>query len=390
MTTDSPPAGYRRVMSRRSWALDVGIALVVLVLGQVEVWNGAGATHRQGPAWAQALVYAVGAALLVLRRVRPLETLAALTAAYAVEFALVGSPEGFGVALPFWIAAYSVGRWERRRPAWWGLVLISLFGLAWIFFDPLAVTWADRFGAVSWVSTMVVAWLLGALVRSQLQNAEQRRQARAERAGRAVVEERNRIARELHDVLGHSVSVMTVQAAAVRRRLAPEQAAEREALESVEAVGRQALAEMRRMVGVLREADETASRQPPPSLADATRLVEQVRAAGLPVELVVTGSPRPLAPGLDLTAYRLLQEGLTNALRHADSPRRAEVSIEYAPEALRLAVRDDGRPVDAGSEAGHGLLGLRERVAAYGGELTARPRPGGGFELLATLPAVTA
>ncbi len=375
-------------MARRSWALDAGIVLVVLLVGQVEVWTGAGATHRQGPAWAQAGLYALGAIGLLWRRVRPLESLAAITVLYATGFAVFGSPEGNGVALPFWIAAYSVARWERRRPSWWGLVCIGLMSAAWIGFDPLVTTWEDRVGALFWSATLVIAWFVGALVRSRVQNAEERRRAREERASRAVAEERNRIARELHDVLGHSVSVMTVQAAAVRRRLAPDQIAEREALESVEAVGRQALTEMRRMVGVLRDADGSASREPPPGIGDADRLAERVRAAGLPVDLVVSGTPRALAPGLDLTAYRLLQEGLTNALRHAAEPTRAQVRIDYDDDALRLAVRDDGRVVAPGGEPGHGLLGLRERVAAYGGELLARPRAGGGFEVLATLPLV--
>jgi signal transduction histidine kinase len=179
---------------------------------------------------------------------------------------------------------------------------------------------------------------------------------------------------------------MTVQASAVRRRLTPAQDVEREALETVERVGREALAEMRRMVGVLREAGLDPDREPPPGLAQVPGLVEKVRATGLPVELTVTGDPRPLPGGLDLTAYRLLQEGLTNTLRHAEDPGRAEVSITYGEGSLELAVRDDGGSTPRDAEAGHGLLGLRERVAVYGGDLVARPRDGGGFELLATLP----
>jgi signal transduction histidine kinase len=203
-----------------------------------------------------------------------------------------------------------------------------------------------------------------------------------------VAEERNRIARELHDVIGHSVSVMTVQASAVRRRLTADQVAERQALEAVESVGREALGEMRRMVGVLRQDGEAADLEPPPGLDQLERLADKFRASGLPVQLSVTGAALPLAPGLDLTAYRLVQEGLTNTLRHARGPRAAQVDVDYAPGRLELAVRDDGQ-VSAGdppSEAGHGLLGMRERVAVYGGSLVARVRPEGGFELVATLP----
>jgi signal transduction histidine kinase len=205
-----------------------------------------------------------------------------------------------------------------------------------------------------------------------------------------VAEERNRIARELHDVIGHSVSVMTVQASAVRRRLTPDQAAERQALETVEAVGREALAEMRRMVGVLRQSGDETQLEPPPGLDQLDRLADKFRTAGLPVELEVNGAVQELAPGLDLTAYRLVQEGLTNTLRHARNPRSAAVVIDYGAERIQLAVRDDGQPPAGGGhqspEPGSGLLGMRERVAVYGGSLVAQVRPEGGFELVATLP----
>jgi signal transduction histidine kinase len=223
---------------------------------------------------------------------------------------------------------------------------------------------------------------------------EQRRAAAEQRASRAVADERTRIARELHDVIGHSVSVMTVQAGAVRRRLLPDQTVERDALETVESVGREALAEMRRMVAVLRHGDEDSSpdREPPPGLGQIERLADKFRDAGLPVSVSVTGESRELAPGIDLTAYRIVQEGLTNTLRHAANPRAAEVAIDYRNGSLELAVRDDGTTAAATTEPGndgedgHGLLGMRERVAVYGGSLVARPRPEGGFELLASLP----
>ena len=377
-------------MSRRNAVFDVLVVSVVFVLGQLEVWTGAGATHRQGAQWVQALGYGLGALLLLFRRAYPLEVLAGLVAIYVLEFVAVGSPEGFGVSVPPMIAAYSVARWERRRPAWWGLVLLLILGLAWIAFDPVQATAADRVRQAVWWSPWVMAWLIGALVRSRVLNAEQRRLRRQDLATRAVTEERNRIARELHDVIGHSVSIMTVQASAVRRRLTDDQATEREALETVETIGRQALVEMRRMVGMLRESGEAADREPAPGLTQLARLVEQFRSAGLLVDVAVTGRAQPLAPGLDLTAYRLVQEALTNSLRHAVSPTRAEVSIGYTDDHLELVVRDDGRRVAPGAEAGHGLLGLRERVSIYGGDLVARPRPEGGFELIATLPLASA
>ena len=378
-------------MSRRNWAFDIAVAAAVLVLGQVEAWWGIGATHRQGPLWAQSLLYAVTAGLLVFRRVRPLPVLAAIVAVYVAEFAVFGSPEGNGVALAPLVAIYTVGRYVEARRATLGLALGVVLWAGWATFDPLNDSWAERAGTVVWLGPWVIGWLVGALVRVTGMYREQRRAASEQRASRAVAEERNRIARELHDVIGHSVSVMTVQAGAVRRRLHPDQTVERDALETVETVGREALAEMRRLVGVLRHAGGDAAepdREPPVGLAQVERLADNFRRAGLPVSVSVTGPSRELAPGLDLTAYRIVQEGLTNTLRHATNPRSAEVAIAYRHGSLELAVRDNGAAAGATehAEAGNGLIGMRERVGVYGGSLVARPRPEGGFELLATLP----
>ena len=247
-------------MSRRAWGFDIAVAALVFVLGQLEAWWGIGASHRQGPLWVQSLLYGVTALLLVFRRVHPMPVLAAMVALFVVEFVAVGSPEGNGVALAPLIAIYTVGRYVEPRRAWLGLALGVVLWTAWMAFDPRNDSWPERVGTAVWLGPWVIAWLVGALVRMTAMYREQRRAARGLRASRAVAEERNRIARELHDVIGHSVSVMTVQAGAVRRRLHPDQSVEREALETVENVGREALAEMRRMVGVLRrgEADPVA------------------------------------------------------------------------------------------------------------------------------------
>ncbi|KGN30522.1 hypothetical protein N802_06815 [Knoellia sinensis KCTC 19936] len=378
-------------MSRRNWAFDITVALLVGVLGQLEAWLGFGESHRQGPLWAQALLYAVTAVLLVARRVRPLAVLAAMGVASIIEFVAAGSPEGNAVALAPVIATYTCARYLERKQALIGLGLIVVIISCWATFDPMNPTWTERLVAMVWLAPAIIAWLLGMLVRVTNLNREQRRAMAEQQASRAVAEERNRIARELHDVIGHSVSVMTVQASAVRRRLDASQGVEREALETVEATGRQALAEMRRMVGVLREGsggpdDETPDLQPAAGLAQVGQLAETFRAAGLPVSVQVSGSERELAPGLDLTAYRLVQEGLTNTLKHARSPEGAEVSIAYGDSAIELAVRDDGVAAAAPNGVGNGLTGMRERVAVYGGSLVARPRSEGGFELVATLP----
>jgi signal transduction histidine kinase len=181
-----------------------------------------------------------------------------------------------------------------------------------------------------------------------------------------------------------------VQASAVRRLLRDAQAKERAALETVEATGREALAEMRRMVGVLRAGDGAPDLAPPPSLDHLDRLAENFRRAGLDVLLETEGDVVALPPGLDLTAYRLLQEALTNTLKHAGA-RRAVVRVSYRSDLLRLCVRDDGRgPADPDHQPGTGLLGMRERVGVYGGALTAGAADGGGFELRAELPLGTA
>ena len=222
----------------------------------------------------------------------------------------------------------------------------------------------------------------------------------------AVAEERARIARELHDVVAHSVSVMVVQAGAARRTLAssPDQATT--ALGQIESTGRQALVEMRRLLGLLRDGDrEDAALAPQPGLAHLESLAAAAREAGLPVEVAVEGESRPLPAGVDLSAYRIVQEALTNSLKHA-GPARASVRVCYGREVLEVQVWDDGngseppsaaavplRPAGSpvGSDrqdrrSGHGLIGMRERVAMFGGTLEAGPRPGGGYRVAARLP----
>jgi signal transduction histidine kinase len=258
------------------------------------------------------------------------------------------------------------------------------------------VNYRDPEGNVgAFVATSLVfgiLWTIAFALGRKFQEADEakERAARAERereerARSAVTEERARIARELHDVVGHSVSVMTVQASAVRRLLRPEQQREREALLIVEQTGREALAEMRRMVGVLRRPEEAPALAPQPSLEHLDQLVAKAREAGLAVELRVEGEPVQLAAGLDLTAYRLIQEGLTNSLKHARA-QRAEVVVRYSDGHVELNVSDDGRGVGSGDGGGHGLVGMRERVSVYGGELEAGPRPEGGYRLRAKLP----
>ena len=214
------------------------------------------------------------------------------------------------------------------------------------------------------------------------ERAEQLEQAHA----LAAADERARIARELHDIIGHSVSVMTVQAGAARLLLEEDASRAREPLLSVEETGRQALADMRRLLGILRGGDDRAALVPQPGMNDVSALVDHVRAAGLEIDLTVDGDPVELQPGLDLTAYRTLQEALTNALKHA-SPPRARVVVRYGRDRLDLEVANDARASDTGSP-GLGLSGMRERVTLYGGTLHAGAVDG-GFVVRAALPLGT-
>jgi signal transduction histidine kinase len=238
--------------------------------------------------------------------------------------------------------------------------------------------------AIAWVIGFFLGQKFqeGDLARARVEQAEREREVQARLA---VADERVRIARELHDIVAHSVSVMTVQAAGVRSLLAPDQERQREALKVIEETGREALAEMRRLVGVLRRPEEGPTLAPQPSLEHVEKLVSHARESGLPVKLRVEGEPVQLPAGVDLTAYRLVQEGLTNAIKHARAE-NAEVVVRYGDGRVELTVSDDGHGDGAGVKGGNGLVGMRERVSVYGGKLDAGPRPGGGFRLHATLP----
>jgi signal transduction histidine kinase len=289
-------------------------------------------------------------------------------------------------------ACFLLGMLSERRQALIGIAIANAAVLIIVGNDPDRATGDFIFTPLLFTAVWLCALGFGRKL-EQAREAEERaaraEREREERARAAVAEEQARIARELHDVVGHSVSVMTVQASAVRRLLRPDQEREREALLVVEQAGREALAEMRRLVGVLRRPEEAPALAPQPSLQHIDRLVEQARESGLPVELRIEGEATPLPAGIDLTAYRLVQEGLTNAMKHARAT-RAEVVVRYGDGAVELLVSDDGRgATDGGGPAdtgGHGLVGMRERVAVYGGELEAGPRPEGGYALRARLP----
>jgi signal transduction histidine kinase len=237
-----------------------------------------------------------------------------------------------------------------------------------------------------------IAWLAGFALRGRVVQAEaaEERATIAERereaaARVAVAEERARIARELHDIVAHAVSVMVLQVGAVRHKLPDALDEDRDALRGVEKAGRTALAEMRRLLGAMRRDGDGVELGPQPGLDRLESLLEDVSRAGLPVRLHVDGDPHPLPRAIDLSAYRIVQEGLTNALKHARAS-HADVTIRYGAGDLRLEVRDDGYGESASDGLGHGLVGIRERVKIYGGEMSARAAPEGGFVLSARLP----
>jgi len=241
----------------------------------------------------------------------------------------------------------------------------------------------------------VLAWIGGFALRDRVERSEaaEDRAVRAERereaaARVAVAEERARMARELHDVVAHAMSVMVLQVGAVRHRM-PSTSEDGEALRNVEKAGRTALAEMRRLLGALRQSDDLLELTPSPGLDDLGTLAKDVRAAGLDVRLHVQGEPATLPRSLDLSAYRIVQEGLTNALKHSGG-RRADVTVDYGKDQVRLEVRDDGPGgFPAKNGVGHGLIGIGERVKAYGGEMSAFAAATGGFVLRASLPLQT-
>jgi signal transduction histidine kinase len=363
-------------LRRHPRLIDVGLVLATLA---------AAVGHA-----ARAPVPAVGVAValvqtlpLLLRRRQPLAVLAVTVAATAA----VTAAWGFYNPLPAGIALFTVATLCDRR------ISLRAGGLALAVLAPPLwheAGWLNLVGLVGRLLGFVVAWLIGDSLRTQRryvraleERAEQLEREREAEAARAVAEEQARIARELHDVVAHSVSVMVVQAAAADDVFDTRPDRAREALRAIEAAGRDALVELRRLLGSVR--GDRAEYAPQPGLDRLDELVETVRAAGLEVELRIDGEPRPLPVAVELSAYRLVQEALTNVLKHAQAT-RAEIALRYGEDGLDVEVRDDGSGGGNGEGSGHGLLGMRERVSAFGGSLSAGPQPAGGFAVAARLP----
>lgn len=285
-------------------------------------------------------------------------------------------------------AAFLLGNLRNSAEAWLGLALV-LGGTAIIVYNGSDPGPGEFFFVPLFFG---IGWLAGYAVRERAEEAEaaEVRATQAERereaaARVAVAEERARIARELHDIVAHSVSVMVLQVGAVRHKLPDALADDKDVLRGVEQVGRGALAEMRRLLGAMRHDGEEPELTPQPGLDGLDSLAEQTGRAGLPVRLHVDGEPFPLPRAVDLSAYRIIQEGLTNALKHAHAS-HADVTVRYGAGELGIEVRDDGRGATSTDGRGHGLVGIRERIKIYGGDMSAGTAPEGGFVLRTRLP----
>jgi signal transduction histidine kinase len=388
-------AGRSRRLPASAWMFDSGLALAAAGLSTflfTDFMNAAQPTPPRG-------MLALGYALVLLhtlplaaRRRFPGTVLGTSVASGLAVLALGLPPEVLGLAIL--VAVYSVAAYGDRWVSLAGLAAAELGSAA----APLPQPVRQEVPTVVGNGLIIgAAWLLGHFVgvrrayTARLERTAELERARAEQARRAVAEERLRLARELHDVVAHSISVIAVQSGvgAHVAKTQPEEAAQ--ALAAIEATSRAALTELRRLLGVLRqEGEPQGSLAPVPGLADLDGLLAEVAKAGLGVRLRVEGTPSPLPAGVDLSTYRIVQEALTNVVKHA-GPARAQVVVGYGDRDVTVEVTDDGQGVtaptgDGQARVGHGLIGMRERVAVFGGDLEAGPRPGGGFRVAARLP----
>lgn len=376
-----------RQAASRATLTDAVTVLVIAAVGLVDTLTG---DYSPRGLWVAGALATAGA--LALRRSYPLATLPAVLAPW---FALSFTDPPSDPSFPFFataIACFSAGFYAPLRPALAGLAFVVAF-----FAGGAAIDGDTPPGDVAFISFIVAGvWLLGRVLRGRTQQAhtlerhaellESEREAHA----RASVEiERARIARELHDVIAHGISVMVLQVGGVRRLLGSDRAREQEVLSGVEAIGREALDELRLLLGMLREdgAASAEALEPQPGLGRLESLAASLREAGLDVELLIEGEARSLPRGLELSAYRIVQEALTNVLKHARAG-RVEVCVRYGRRRLELDVTDDGAGVATGNgnPGGHGIVGMRERAGLFGGELRAAPAAGGGFCVHAVLP----
>jgi signal transduction histidine kinase len=377
-------ARLRRIDRRR---LDYALAATLVVIGEIELlvqWKGDSSLALN------ALVLGLAYSLLAFRRSHALLVAGGMLACWTFMNLFLADVEPLQVPLiAVLMAAYAAGAYTTGRAAI-AAPFVIVGGMAAVVssFDEQVFT--DYVFPTGFV---LVAWLAGrglstrARLTEELHEAAVRAQeAHEQEVARAASEERRRIAREMHDVVAHSVSVMVVQAGGARRILERDPRRAVEAAAHIEDVGRAALTEMRRLLGVLHPGEDEAGRAPQPTLSELDRLVERSRAAGLPVTLAVEGTPQTLPPGKDLAAYRVIQEALTNAIKHAGGA-PTSVTVRWQPAWLELEIVDTGgRAMNGSNGSGHGLVGMEERMRLYDGSVRTGELPGGGFEVVARLP----
>jgi signal transduction histidine kinase len=373
----------------RRHGLELLICLAALVCAvEVAVTHG-GPKAPHTTHWFAVPAVAVLVLLLLLRRRYPFAAPAALWVGVGalsfVDGRLVTSTQSLTVVGLY--AAFLLGNLSVAQEARAGLAIALGGSTIVVYNDPTHAS-----GELIFIPMLfALGWLVGFALQERAAQADaaEARASQAEReretaARLAVAEERTRIARELHDIVAHAMSVMVLQVGAVRHRLPHELDQDRDALTDVERTGRAALTEMRRLLGAMRGERDELELTPQPGLGSLGPLLDNVRRAGLPVELHVEGEPLPLPEAIDVSAYRIVQEGLTNALKHARA-RSANVVVRYGRDELQIDVRDDGDGPASSDGLGHGLIGIRERVKLYGGEMTAG-RANGGFVLSTRLP----
>jgi signal transduction histidine kinase len=374
----------------RRYAIDVLVAAAALeAVAEVALRRDSSEAPRTTLWFAIPAIVAVVVVLLARRRF-PFAAPAAVWVLAAATSLVDGRLVVFtvGASIAGLVSAFLLGNLRGDLQARLGLGVV-VGGAAVVVYDKPGHTSGELFFMPV---LFAVAWLAGFVMRERTEEAEaaEERAIRAEHereaaARLAVAEERARIARELHDIVAHAVSVMVLHVGTVRRKLPDTFADDRDALTDVEQAGRAALAEMRRLLGAMRHDGDGVELAPQPGLDRLGALIDELGRAGLPVRMRVEGEPFPLPQGIDLSAYRIVQEGLTNVLKHAHAT-QAEVVLHYDAAQLQIDVRDDGAGNSAGDGLGHGLVGIRERVKIYGGEMTAGPVPGGGFLLSTSLP----
>ncbi len=370
------------------WVLDAVIGTVFTVLGLLTLRATNDPHHAYRSPDALGVVLTLGCSLpFYVRRRFPLGVLLTTTA-FVVAFGTLGYPSSLQVQFVI-VAVYTVGShsdFTKRVIGIAGLVigmvLAAVIGMPNTSTANIATTGAIYFAIFFFGVAIQNRRLYSEQLEARTALLERERD---EEAKRAVADERLRIAQELHDVVAHSMGVIAVQAGVGAHVIDTDPVEAKKSLDAIAATSRSTLTEIRRLLGVLR-ADDGGAYEPAPGLGDLDRLVSELQSAGLDVDVAITGTRHDVPPGVDLTAYRIVQEALTNVLKHA-GPAHAQVVVGYEPLALRLEIADDGRGVNGrASEGGHGLVGMRERVGVYGGSLQAGPVAGGGFRVIARLP----